>query len=125
MVLSRRNLWLTAISIAALMVAFPPWLYFDGNTSNQRSAGYHFLLSRPPVKSYQEMFGSVSDDMSTEFVRVRLNVIRLITQFLTILFLVMGIDLKLTENSSAMSGCLLIHGICGILLLVLLMSSKF
>ena len=54
------------------MALFPPWLYYDGSTSNQRSAGYHFLLNRPVAGTYQEMFG-FDDDMTTEFVRVRLN----------------------------------------------------
>ncbi|MEK6286431.1 MAG: hypothetical protein AABO57_11870 [Acidobacteriota bacterium] len=115
---------MTGLILSALMVLFPPWLYYDGNTSNQRSAGYHFLFSPPHIKTYDEMFG-FDDDMPTQYVRVRLNVIRLITQLLTLAFLVMGLDLKLQRDSPGLSGCLLAQGTCGILLLILLMSSKF
>ena len=121
----RRNLWLISVFILMLMVVFPPWLYFDGFTSNQRSAGYHLFLSPPPIKSYGEMFGFVADDMPTQFVRVRLNIIRLTTQLLTLAFLFMGLDLKLHGEGSWLSGCLLAQGVCGILLMVLLMSSRF
>jgi len=124
-VLKRRNLLLTGTIILVLMVVFPPWLYFDGNTSNQRSAGYHFFHSPPPVKSYEEMFGFPADDMPAPFVRVRLNVIRLMAQVLSLAFLVMGLDLKLGGYNPGLSGCLLTQGVCGILLLILLMSSKF
>jgi len=124
-VLKRRNLLLTATMILVLMVVFPPWLYFDGNTSNQRSAGYHLFHSPPPVKSYEEMFGFPADDMATQFVRVRLNVIRFIVQLLSLVFLVMGLDLKLGGYNPGLSGCLLIQGVCGVLLLILLMSTKF
>ena len=121
----RRNVWLTGAILSALMVLFPPWPYFDGNTSNQRSAGYHFFHSPPPVKSYEEMFGFPADDMPIQFVSVRLNVIRLIAQFLSLSFLVMGFDLKLQGESPGLSDCLLTQGVCGVLLLILLMSSKF
>ncbi len=123
--LKRRNLLLAGIIILVLMVVFPPWLYFDGNTSNQRSAGYHFFHSPPQVKSYEEMFGFPADDMPTQFVSVRLNVIRLMAQLLSLAFLVMGLDLKLRGESPGLSGCLLTQGVCGVLLLILLMSSKF
>jgi hypothetical protein len=121
----RRNVWLTATVILVLTVLFPPWLYFDGNTSNQASAGYHFFRSPPPVKSYEEMFGFAGDDMPLRAVSVRLNIIRLITQVLTLAFLVMGLDVKLHGDGSWLSGCLLTQAVCGILLLVLLMLSKF
>jgi hypothetical protein len=122
----RRKIWLTGIIIAVLMVLFPPWLYFDTNTSNQRSAGYHFLFSRPPVKTYEEMFGFVpSDRMPTQYARVSLNGIRLIIQLLTVVFLTAGIGLRLRGNSSWSSGCFMALGICGIVLLILLMWLKF
>jgi hypothetical protein len=123
--LTRRNVWLTGIVIVMLMVVFPPWFYFDANTSNQRSAGYHFLLSPPPLKNYEEMFGFVYDDMPPQFVSVHLNRLRLITQLLTVAFLTIGLGLRLRGNSSLSSGCLMALGICGVLLLILLMSTKF
>ena len=123
MILSRRKIFLTGFVVSTLMILFPPWLYFDGNTSNQRSAGYHFILDSPRVKTYEQMFGFAADNMPTQFVRVRLNYIRLITQFLTVSFVSMGLDLKL--ESSWSSGCFMALGVLGILALILLMSSKF
>ena len=38
-----------------LSEVFPPWVYEDGWTSAQRTAGYHFLTKPPAVKSQNEM----------------------------------------------------------------------
>jgi hypothetical protein len=122
----RRNVWLTGLIVTTLMVLFPPWLYLDTYTSNQRSAGYHFLFSRPPVKTYEEMFGFVpSDRMPTQYARVSLNGVRLLTQLLTILFLTAGIGLRLRGNSSWSSGCFMALGISSVVLLILLMSLHY
>ena len=107
----------------AIMIVFPPWLYYDGNTSNQRSAGYHLLFCPPGLKSYEEMFGFAADDMPTQFVRVKLNVFRLITQVLSVFFLFGGVDLKLQYDRAWVLVTAL--GICGVLLLVLLTFMKF
>ena len=119
----RRKVWLPVLLVSTLMVLFPPWLYFDGNTSNQRSAGYHFFFSPPAVKSYDEMFGFPFGDMQTQFVRVRLNGLRLIAQVLTLAFFAAGLVLKLQGDWSY--PLFLAVGICGIALLILLMLSKF
>lgn len=106
------------------MALFPPWLYYDGSTSNQRSAGYHFLLNRPVAGTYEEMFG-FDDDMTTEFVRVRLNGIRLTLQILTLWFLAAGGSL-LSGGRRWSGGCLLTQGLLGILLLIaLILTGKF
>jgi len=44
-----------AFCLWGLSELFPPWEYFDGNTSASRRAGYHFYKSPPPVKSPEEM----------------------------------------------------------------------
>lgn len=46
-------------------------------------------------------------------------------QLLSLAFLVMGLDLKQRGESPGLSGCLLTQEVCGALLLILLMSSKF
>jgi len=73
------------------------------------------------------MFGFVYDDMPPQFVTVYLNRLRLMTQLLTVAFLIIGLGLRLRlpGNSSQSSGCFMTLGICGVLLLILLMSSKF
>jgi len=44
MALDRKSIWPASVIVFALMILFPPWLYNDGYTSNQASAGYHFLF---------------------------------------------------------------------------------
>lgn len=119
----RRNVWLTETILVAVMIVFPPWLYYDGYTSNQRSAGYHLLFCAPGLKSYEEMFAFEGDDMPTQFVVVKLNVIRLITQILSVFFLFGGLDLKLQHDRAW--PLITALGICGVLLLVLLTFIKF
>jgi len=119
-----RDIKLASLLSVGLMILFPPWLYYDGYTSNQASAGYHFFLSSPAVTTYEEMFG-FSTDMPTQFVQVRLNFLRLLVQIFTLWFLAGGWSLALRGDAKWMSGCLLSHGFLGILLLILLMSSKF
>jgi hypothetical protein len=107
----------------AIIIVFPPWLYYDGNTSNQRSAGYHFLFCAPGLKSYEEMFGFSAHDTPTQVVAVKPNIIRLIVQILSVFFLFGGIDLKLQYDRAWVLVTAL--GICGVLLLVLLTFMKF
>lgn len=83
MALDRKSIWPASVIVFALMIFFPPWLYKDGYTSNQASAGYHFLFAPPGVKTYEEMFG-FSTDLPTRFVRVRFNYVRLVVQILTL-----------------------------------------
>jgi hypothetical protein len=43
--------------LVALIVLFPPWEYFDPDSSLRRPAGHHVLFAPPPLKSHAEMFG--------------------------------------------------------------------
>jgi hypothetical protein len=104
------------------MVLFPPWLYIDEYTSNQKSASYHFFFRPPPVKTYEEMFG-FDTELPTQYVRVQLNVLRLITQILTLAFFAVGFVLKYQGDWS--SGIYLAIGILGMVVLILLMWLKF
>ena len=106
----------------------PPWSYFDSNTSNQASAVYHFFLSPPKLSTYEEMFQIPSDEVHTiKFVRVRLNVIRLITQIVLVLAyrLTIGLVLRFHEPKSWSHGLYLAVAFLAAALLVLLISSKF
>lgn len=107
------------------MVLFPPWLYFDGYTSNQASAGYHLLFNPPPVTAYEEMFGIPGDDvLTTRFVRVYLNKVRLTMQVLIVVFLTVGLLLRQREPGSVTSGCFIGLGLCAIGLLILMLFFK-
>lgn len=108
------------------MLLFPPWLYFDSNTSNQRSAGYHIFFNRPRVTSYEEMFGMPADEvLTTRFVRVSLNGIRLVTQLVFVIFLTIGMVLRFGQPRSwshrLYSAVALLAGV----FLVLLLTVKF
>lgn len=87
----QRTLLFASILLFVGMILFPPWTYFDGNTSNQGAAGYHFVHSPPSLSTPEEMFGIPSSEMSTEFVRVKLNGLRLIGQEFVLVFLTAGL----------------------------------
>jgi hypothetical protein len=124
MALNRKSIWPASVIVFALMFLFPPWLYDDGYTSNQASAGYHFVFAPAGVKTYEEMFG-VSADSPTEFVRVRFNFVRLTVQILTLWFFSAGASAAAKGGSKWESRCLLSLGVLGVLLLILLMISRF
>src|SRR6267154_2498359 len=65
--------------LVALIFLFPPWDYFDPDTSGRASAGYHFLLTPPEPKSATEIFAQPRYPHMT---RVRLSTIRFILQLL-------------------------------------------
>src|SRR6185295_5970701 len=117
MALDRKSIWPASVIVFALMILFPPWLYNDGYTSNQASAGYHFLFTPPGIKTYEEMFG-FSTGLPTKFVR-------LAVQILTLWFFSAGASLAAKGGSKWESGCLLSLGVLGVLLLILLMISRF
>jgi len=52
---SQRTVLFIGGMLMLLSEVFPPWVYEDGWTSAQRSAGYHFLTRPPEVKSQNEM----------------------------------------------------------------------
>jgi hypothetical protein len=48
---------LIGAALVALMLLFPPWNYFDNDTSGRLSAGYHFFLTPPEPRPVEEVFG--------------------------------------------------------------------
>src|SRR6267154_982787 len=48
---------MSLVILVALIFLFPPWDYFDPDTSGRTSAGYHFFLTPPESKSATEIFG--------------------------------------------------------------------
>ena len=91
-----RKQWIVltlAVALFSLSELFPPWLYKDGWTSARRSAGYHFILYPPQVKSPGEMkrIFSLPDEELRHGFSVREDFIRLYGQRLTLLFLMAGL----------------------------------
>lgn len=88
----QKKVVLGSISIFVLMLLFPPWLYIDENTSNQRSAGYRFINSPPPIQSHEEMFGTPEYDYyNPRAVRKTINLFRLFVQMIVTLFIISGL----------------------------------
>jgi hypothetical protein len=88
----QKKILLSGLPVFLLLGLFPPWLYKDENTSNQRSAGYHFIQSPPSIKSYEEMFGIAEDEYhTTRFVRATINIFRLFAQMVAVILLLAGL----------------------------------
>src|SRR6266404_5751638 len=74
-------------SLIALMLLFPPWEYFDPDSSGRFDAGYHFFL-KPPVPQK----GRLKDVVRfPEIVRVKSNDVRLILQLLIAIPTIVGL----------------------------------
>jgi hypothetical protein len=74
-------------SLIALMLLFPPWEYFDPDSSGRIEAGYHFFL-KPPVPQRERLKHVVR---FPEIVRVRMNEVRLIIQLVITIPTVVGL----------------------------------
>ena len=65
--------------MVALMLLFPPWDYFDSDTSGRRSAGYHFFLLPPEPRPVKDVFGPPRYPHMT---KIRVDDLRLTLQLL-------------------------------------------
>ncbi|HEU4391405.1 MAG TPA: hypothetical protein VFV34_26635 [Blastocatellia bacterium] len=122
----QRNALLLAVALLVVMVLFPPWLYYDGNTSNQAFGGYHSIFTPPSVTTYLQMFGLADDEIyTTRFVRVQLNGVRLTVQVLTVAFFTVGLMLSFRRRRlGSPSGFFIALGIMTACLLILLVWSQ-
>jgi hypothetical protein len=78
-----------AVLLFSLSELFPPWLYEDGNTSTERSAGYHH--SEPPIKSPAEMKALFAlSDRDVPSFSVYPDLLRLYGQRIALPFLLLG-----------------------------------
>jgi hypothetical protein len=103
--------------LVVLMILFPPWEYFDGDSSRRSPAGYHFLLIPPALKSPQEMFG-VPQMRIPNTVRARVDLLRLIFQLLVTIPIAAGLVPLLSDRHTAIKtvfGVLLVG--CGLFIL--------
>ena len=91
---------LSGAILVALIFLFPPWDYFDPDTSGRTSAGYHFFLTPPEPKSATEIFGQARFPHMT---RVRLSTIRFILQLLIAFPTWLGLALVLEGHRTAIS----------------------
>src|SRR6266851_56894 len=92
-------LWI-GLTLTALMLLFPPWDYFDSDTSARRPAGYHFFLTPPEPKSANEIFGPPRFPHMTS---VRINTIRFILQFSITIPAWLGLAFLLESHATLIS----------------------
>ena len=83
-------------ALVALMLSFPPWDYFDPNTSGTSSAGYHFFLSPPDPKTANFRYNVTFP----EHIRVRKNPVRLTLQLLIVIPMTLGLAILFRTNRS-------------------------
>ncbi|HYW69446.1 MAG TPA: hypothetical protein VE961_00335 [Pyrinomonadaceae bacterium] len=86
--------------LVVLMVLFPPWDYFDDDTSGRQSAGYHFILTPPAPRRVKEVFPR---ERFPHLTRSRINDVRLILQLGTIIPIWLGLIAALHPRRSIWS----------------------
>jgi hypothetical protein len=93
---------IAAVVLFSLSELFPPWLYEDGWTSAQRSAGYHSHYSPPEIKSELEMrkLFLLPDSERPHYFSVQRDLARLHGQRIAIPFLAIGFLLVFSSRRS-------------------------
>ncbi len=95
-----KRVLLVGAGFVALMLLFPPWDYFDNDTSGRVSAGYHFFLTPPEPKSAKEVFGP---PRYPHMVRVFVDDFRLIIQLLITIPTTVGLAMMFRRKRSILS----------------------
>src|SRR6266404_8349871 len=95
----QKKVLVAGAALVALMLLFPPWDYFDPDSSGKSRAGYHFFLTPPNPKtaifSYKVRF--------PDLIRVRLNKLRLLIQLLITIPTTIGLALLLGSKRSVIT----------------------
>lgn len=91
---------LAGIALFFLSEIFPPWYYEDGMTSARRPAGYHFLLSKPKLRSPAEMkkLFSFPEEDPLRYITIHKDRARLVGQRIIIPFAMVGVLLILDDQ---------------------------
>lgn len=101
---------LFGMALFVLSALFPPWVYFDSDSSGHRHAGYHFFMNKPGLKSREEMLelypGAVYDPHSIagedfrQHIRVEKDFVTIILQILFLFFFTAGLLIVFKNNFS-------------------------
>jgi hypothetical protein len=113
--LKQRKVLLVGAAAIALMLLFPPWDYFDNDSSGRSPAGYHFFLTPPEPKPVKEIF---RPPRFPHMAIVYLNDARLIVQLLIAIPTILGLAILFKAKRSVVSlglGILLIS--CAVLVI--------
>ena len=81
------------------MLLFPPWNYYDSDSSGRSSAGYHFFL-KPPDPTFAHFKYQVR---FPEYIRTTRNDLRLTIQMLITIPIILGLVLVLRTKRSAVT----------------------
>jgi hypothetical protein len=84
----------------ALMILFPPWDYFDNDSSGRLAAGYHFFLTPPKPRPAKEIFGQARFPHQAE---VRVDELRFILQLLFAIPATLGLAVLFKAKRSIIS----------------------
>jgi hypothetical protein len=90
----QKTVLIVFVLLFSISELFPPWLYEDGWNSDERSAGYHFIVAqKPEVKSYPEMLQifSIPQNEPEHGFSVRKDTLSLYEQRFSITFLMLGL----------------------------------
>ena len=99
--MNSRPKWVLLVGgmLVALMLLFPPWVYFDPDYSGRSPAGYHFFLTPPAPQ--RATFGYPV--RFPEIVRVMTNDLRLMLQLLITIPTTLGLALLLRRKHSVIT----------------------
>lgn len=98
---AQKIMLLSAVIIAVTAEIFPPWLYKDRHTSQERSAGYHFIFGeKPEIKPYPEMqqIFTIVDSTPIHNFSVNKDYLQIYSQRLSLFFLISGFLLLLSTQ---------------------------
>src|SRR5262249_1490675 len=97
MTASKKIVLLAGWTLVALVLLFPPWDYFDADTSGRRSAGYHFFLSPPQPLPAGEVFRY---SRYPHMVHVRINDLRFILELAVVVPAMLGLTIAFYPRRS-------------------------
>ena len=106
---NQKRSWFVAVSLLAIMVLFPPWVYFTEEYSMNCAAGYHLIFSPPVVTG--DVFPRIIDNRDRLIV-VRIDYAKLILQFMVVLLLTTGLVLLQKERKALISPVVAVVLIC-------------
>jgi hypothetical protein len=95
----QKNVLLSGAALVVLMIIFPPWEYFDGDSSMKVHDGYHFILTRLPHENIASVFAP-NVVRYPAVVQIRIDNLRLIIQSLSVVAGISGLLIMLGGRRS-------------------------
>ncbi len=105
----QKRVLIVGVSLFALMLLFPPWEYFDTDSSMRKHDGYHFLFAPPSRENIKAIFAP-DRVRYAQSVRIEVDRIRLSAQCFSVITFLLGLVFALRTGRSlwrfALSGLL-------------------